>query len=305
MLGAARDAGVQIVWDLCHYGWPDDLDIFSTEFVSRYAALSRAFAQLHASELDSVPLYTPINEISFFSWAGGTVAYINPFCTGRDLELKEQLVRAAIAGVEAVRDIDPMARIVHPDPAIYVSPDADRPQDDAEAAAYTRSQFDAWDMICGRMSPHLGGKMEYLDIIGVNYYPHNQWVYNGLPFNPAYALQRADPLYRPFRAILRDIYARYERPIFVAETGSDGDDRPHWLRYICGEVGAAIDGGVPVAGICLYPIVNFPWWDDAHLHNGLWDYADSAGVREIFGPLADELRVQQSLLTEGKSQLAI
>src|SRR5579871_6651420 len=29
MLEAARQSGVQVMWDVCHYGWPDDLDIFS------------------------------------------------------------------------------------------------------------------------------------------------------------------------------------------------------------------------------------------------------------------------------------
>ena len=37
MLEAARDEGVQVIWDLCHYGWPDDLDIFSPQFVERFA----------------------------------------------------------------------------------------------------------------------------------------------------------------------------------------------------------------------------------------------------------------------------
>src|SRR5947209_1207796 len=37
MLEAARTAGVQVIWDLCHYGWPDDLDIFSPAFVDRFA----------------------------------------------------------------------------------------------------------------------------------------------------------------------------------------------------------------------------------------------------------------------------
>src|SRR5690349_12131057 len=27
MLRAARQNGTQVIWDLCHYGWPDDLDI--------------------------------------------------------------------------------------------------------------------------------------------------------------------------------------------------------------------------------------------------------------------------------------
>jgi hypothetical protein len=51
---------------------------------------------------------------------------------------------------------------------------------------------------------------------------------------------------------------------------------------------------VAVEGICLYPIVNSPWWDDDyHLHNGLWDYADDMGERPIYAPLAEELRRQQ------------
>ena len=29
MLRAATAAGVQVIWDLCHYGWPDDIDIWS------------------------------------------------------------------------------------------------------------------------------------------------------------------------------------------------------------------------------------------------------------------------------------
>jgi hypothetical protein len=53
---------------------------------------------------------------------------------------------------------------------------------------------------------------------------------------------------------------------------------------------------VPVEGICLYPILNHPGWeDDRHCHNGLWDYADEAGEREICAPMAQELRRQQQL----------
>src|SRR5437867_9945444 len=70
MLAAARAEGIQILWDICHYGWPDDLDIMAPEFVPRYANFAKAFAQLIANETDEVPFFAPINEISFFSWAG-------------------------------------------------------------------------------------------------------------------------------------------------------------------------------------------------------------------------------------------
>jgi hypothetical protein len=54
--------------------------------------------------------------------------------------------------------------------------------------------------------------------------------------------------------------------------------------------------GTPFNGICLYPIVNHPGWaDDRHCHNGLWDYADVNGDRQIYQPLACELRRQVEL----------
>ena len=47
-------------------------------------------------------------------------------------------------------------------------------------------------------------------------------------------------------------------------------------------------------GLCLYPIVNHPGWeDDRHCHNGLWDYPDEAGVRPMYEPLARELEAQR------------
>jgi hypothetical protein len=192
--------------------------------------------------------------------------------------------------------VAPRARFVHPDPVLCVHADPDRPQDREPAHRYTLSMFEGWDMISGRLCPEIGGHPKYLDIIGVNYYPHNQWVYRDAPFNPAYAIPRTHPLYRPFRDILADVYERYRRPLFVAETGSDGDDRPNWLGYIGEEVRGALAAGVSVGGICLYPIVNFPWWDDGcHLNNALWDYPDENGERPLYQPLADELGRQQAL----------
>lgn len=186
MVRAAHDAGVQVIWDLCHYGLPDDLDIFSTGFVRRFAELARAFARLLTSETDAVPFVAPINEMSFFAWAGGEVAYFNPFVEGRAYELKAQLVRAAIAATEAVWEVHPGARIVHTDPVIHVHADPERPWDRPEAEAYTRSQYDSWDMLAGRHHPEVGGHPRYLDIVGVNYYPHNQWIFRDLPFNPEF-----------------------------------------------------------------------------------------------------------------------
>lgn len=290
LLRAARKAGMQIIWDLCHYGWPDDIDIFKPEFVRRFARYAQACTRVLLNESEILPLIVPINEISFWAWGGGEVGYLNPFAQGRGLELKVQLVRAAIEAIETIWSVNPHIRIVHTDPAINVMAAPDRPADAQAAEAYRLAQYEAWDMLCGRQWPQIGGDEKYLDIMGINYYPTNQWfIHNGQK------IRWWHPLYRPFREILAEIYQCYGRPLCIAETGTEDAIRPAWLRYISGEVHASIQRGVPVEGICLYPILNHPGWDDdRHCCNGLWDYPDETGEREIYQPLAQELGRQRA-----------
>src|SRR5678815_4677914 len=290
LMRAADETGVQLIWDLCHYGWPDWLDIFEPRFVDSFAKLAHEFAKLLKEESDRLPIICPINEISFFSWAAGELAHMNPYALGRGDELKEQLVRASIAATEAIWNVNPEARIAQIDPVINVLPeDPANPMQVKAAEAYRLSQYEAWDMIGGRMKPELGGNEKYLDIIGVNYYVHNQWILGGSSVAPD------NPRYRPFREIVQEVYQRYQRPLFVAETGIENEARPAWLRYIGSEVRAAIMSGTPIEGICLYPILNHPGWeDDRHCHNGLWDYPNDSGEREIYIPLAEELGKQMT-----------
>lgn len=288
LLAAARANEVQVIWDIFHYGWPDDLDIFAPEFIDRLAGLARAATQLLREESDEIPFLAPINEISFFSWAAGAEGIFYPYATGRSHELKRQLVRAAIAAIEAIWDVNPQARIVHTDPLINVIARSKNPQEVAEAEGYRRSQYEALDMLSGKLEPHLGGQAKYLDILGVNYYLHNQWYYPDREMVPF-----GSPEYRPLRDLLREVYKRYHRPMFIAETGIEDAFRPIWIKYVGDEVRAALATGVPLEGICLYPILNHPGWeDDRHCHNGLWDYADESGQREIYEPLAHEIRRQ-------------
>jgi beta-glucosidase/6-phospho-beta-glucosidase/beta-galactosidase len=288
MLQAARAAGTQVIWDLWHYGWPDDLDIFSAAFVERFAAFATA-AAARLSEHSDAPIVSPINEISFFAWAGGEEGFLNPFAKHRGDEIKRQLVRAAIAGIRAMREVNPAIRIAQVDPITNVIARSEAPDDLRNAAAYRASQFEAWDMITGRAQREFGGADELIDVIGVNYYIHNQFVWGGPMVVPS------DPRYRHVSEMIQEVYERYRRPVFVAETGIEGDARPAWLRYMCREVYTAMAAGVPVAGLCLYPILNHPGWDDdRHCHNGLFDYSDDAGGRAVFTPLAIELAQQRT-----------
>ena len=301
MLRAARETQTQVIWDFLHYGWPDGLNIWGAAFVDRFARFARATAAVILAETGS-PLYvTPVNEISFVAWGGGDAGFLNPFARRRGPELKAQLVRASIAAIEAVREVDPGARIIHAEPIIHIASDPDYPEEAPAAEAYRQSQFQAWDMIGGRLCPELGGRPEYLDIIGGNYYSNNQWIHQD-PHLPRsrrrqdVLLPPSHPVHRPVREMLAEVYERYRRPLFIAETGIEGDARPSWLRYIGQEARAASAAGVQLEGVCLYPIIDYPGWgDDRHCYAGLWDYADDEGRRAMYEPLAIELDHQQRL----------
>jgi beta-glucosidase/6-phospho-beta-glucosidase/beta-galactosidase len=279
ILEAARRQDVQILWTLCHYGWPEDVSIFSVAFVERFARYCAALARLVSDMDDAIPFYTPINEISFFSWAAGEQGIMHPYLRGVGGELKRQLVRAAIAGMEAILEVDPRARFLHVDPLIHVVTPRGRPELARAAADQDASQFDAWDMLAGGMHPELGGRPAYLDVIGVNYYHANQWEH------PDQRLRwedtPRDPRWVPLHRLLAELYARYHRPLVISETSHFGAGRGRWLREVAEEASRAREAGVPLEGLCIYPIIDRPDWEDPdHWHNsGLWDLRAAADGR--------------------------
>ncbi len=288
---AAAENGIELLLDVLHFGWPDGLDIFGPSFVPRYRRFVHALARYVRRWPSVCHVFAPVNEISFLSWAGGDVAALNPFEVGRGSELKRILVRAFVAGSEVLLNELPSVRLISPEPVIHIVGNPAIPGNEAEAENYRLAQFEAWDMISGRLAPELGGKPEFLDIIGTNFYDRNEWVHNSEPMLPG------DSRYRPFHHILREIWERYRRPMFVSETGTEDEARSAWFRYIASEVLIALRHGIPVEGVCLYPILNHPGWDDErHCHNGLFDYADDAGHRMAFQPLLDEITKFQDII---------
>ncbi len=290
MAAAARRAEVQVIWDLCHYGWPDRIDIWSVGFVERFAGFAAAAARVLHEEGETAPLFCPVNEISFWAWAGGEGGGIAPFAKGRGAKLKRQLARAAIAAIRAVRAEVPAARFITAEPLIHVAPASPDVAAQQAADAYHLSQFEACDMICGRLAPELGGREDLLDLVGVNFYPSNQWVLGGG------TLPLGHHAYRPLAELLGQTHRRYRRPLLISETGAEGSARAAWLHYVCDEVRVAMDAGLPIAGLCLYPVLDYPGWDNDRIcATGLLSPPDARGGRSLHTAFAAELARQQEL----------
>ena len=271
MVDAARDEGIEVIWTLCHYGWPDDLDVFAPEFITRFASYCGQVATFIKTRTDTVPFYTPINEISFLSWAAGEVGYIYPFATKRGSELKYQLVKAALAGMQAILAVDDRARFVRVEPLINIIKPTKQPRLGFEAAKHHAYQFEAWDMIAGFQHSELGGSLRYLDVVGCNFYNDNQWEHlgNRLDWHTTPRDQRWIPLHK----MMHHVYKRYNRLLILGETSHVGPWRASWMAEITTEIAKLRYQGVPVEGVCLYPIIDRPDWDRPdHWHrSGLWD----------------------------------
>ncbi|CAN5658428.1 hypothetical protein BH11PSE8_BH11PSE8_24200 [soil metagenome] len=282
---SARRHGLQVLWTLMHYGTPGDVSLLDDAIVARFArfaeAVARALAPLHAA----APVYNPINEISYVAWAASQTNLIHPYrheafagepaSDALGYAIKRRLVHAALSAMRAMHRVDPRARFLHVEPVVHVAAAAGRPDLALLAEQVTAYQWQTWDMLCGSAEPALGGSPAALDLIGVNHYHSSQWE---LPTQERLGWRPRDARRRPLGDLLRDTWRRYRRPLIVAETSHFGDGRATWFHEVTAEVARVRREGVPVEGLCLYPLIDRPDWNlPNHWHrSGLWDVVTPA-----------------------------
>ena len=269
-IDAAKDLGIQQIWDLCHFGYPDDLIPTHPRFTERFVALCRAFAGFYRQMSDRQLFVVPINEISFLSWHSGDVRGTVPFAINSGFDIKYHLCKAAIKGVEALKEVDPNCQILLVEPMIYIHRGVEGT--DEEVWRVNEEQYQAMDIIMGRMCPELGGTSGHADLLGFNYYYNCQWEHGGAPI----PWPDVDPMLSeriPFSRLLEEAYKRYGKPVVLSETGHFDEKRADWIREISDECLEAVAMGIDLRGICIYPIIERPDWDNLnHRHkSGLWD----------------------------------
>ena len=298
LVRAARKYRVEVVWDLFHFGYPPGLDLLSPGFASGFAEYCAACARYLRDRLRGTLWFTPVNEPSYFSWVAGQVGRFAPYITDRHYEVKVALVRAAIAGIDAIRDKVPDARFLNADPLCHVAPRDGRHASLLAARIFNEVQvFESWDMLCGRTLPELGGSRAHLDVVGVNYYWNSQWELG----REGEWLDEGDPRRVPLRDLIRSVHERYGGDVIISETSHWGVHRARWLRELGDEVASLSDAGVPLGGICIYPIIGmFDWHSPRQwMPMGLWDCDSERGMRRlVHRPMLDALARAQERFSQ-------
>ncbi|PRY50306.1 hypothetical protein B0I27_10927 [Arcticibacter pallidicorallinus] len=295
MIEAAAETGIQQVWDICHFGFPDDLDPFHPHFEERLVSLSLAFARycLEKTESTKPLILTPINEVSFISWLCADAGETAPYYKNQGWNAKYVLMKAYIAAAKALKALDNRIVILATEPLVNIVPPLNATDEQVfEAAMQHEFQYQAIDMLCGRICPELGGTPELLDVLGLNFYYNNQWVTGFKEFLPWANLEH-DERWRPLCDLLSEAYLRYKKPMILSETSHSGQDRPNWFNFVWKEL-ELIPDEIPFWGVCLYPIIDRPDWNDpSYWHgSGLWDNTNLSGTpnRILYQPLATALR---------------
>jgi hypothetical protein len=299
MLEAAEEAGVEVIWDLFHYGSPDCVDQAAADFPDRFTDFVLAALEVHQSVSCRPPLVCPLNEINFLSWAvdDGYFPRVGPEKRGW---FKDQLVRTAISAARAIKQDWPKATIVWAEPLIHVAPHDRRRSTVRAARENLQGMYEAYDWIIGLERPELGGDASLVDVVGWNFYPHNQWYWQG----PTIPMGHHE--YRPLADMLVEMAERYGKPIFLSETGAEGTGKPSWLHYVCNEVRDAMSRGADVRGICWYPITAYPGWDNSrHAETGLLSTIVANGTRHVDGRLLAEFEAQRNQFADSRSELRL
>jgi beta-glucosidase/6-phospho-beta-glucosidase/beta-galactosidase len=279
MLQTGSEMEIQQIWDLNHFDYPTYLDPFTDEFISAFARYSIQVIKVLKKYIHGEIYLAPINEISFFAWIAADQGKWAPFKNGSDwgLLFKKQLVKAALASMKAIWSVDSTVRFIHIDP--FMRRVAKKPATQAAMDHVNHFnqviRYEAWDMISGRTYPELGGEEKFLDIIGVNYYLHNQeWVISNTDGNTiSHRMMSWNSPYRiPISHLLHEINHRYQRPLVITETGSYGNNREVWWERTLREV-KSIPSAFPLHGVCIYPTLDRPATVNFLLpHSGIYDF---------------------------------
>jgi beta-glucosidase/6-phospho-beta-glucosidase/beta-galactosidase len=280
VLGWMSDAGMRPIVDLCHHtSYPRWLKRGFAD--RRFGGAYVAFVEAFAARYPWVEEYTLFNEPFTTFLLCGQMGVWPPHLQGLKgfLTLARNVLPALTEADAAYRALVPGARHFYVDACERAS--AAGPGARAPATLANDRRFFVLDLFLGRpidagrpfVAELLAAGGEALldlqpgrvDVLGLDYYAHNQWHYldgggRGITASP-------DP--GTLADLIVEYWERYRIPCALGETNIRGfaSDRASWLKYTLEQCEAAEARGVPLDGYCWFPFVDSCDWDSLLLRS--------------------------------------
>lgn len=275
-----EELGLTPLLDLMHYGTPLWLErsFADPDYPRHVAAYARAVAERYGG---LISWYTPLNEPLVNAEFAGLKGLWPPYLRGDRglLTVMLNLARGIVATVEAIREVQPAAQMIHVE-ATGLSRAAD---DDLRALALDEAmrRFLATDLITGRVTGdhplmpwllrngvsladlrELAARPAGFDLFGLNFYP--QWSTRRLALDGRgrVADRPAEKDGAGFAELITLYHARYGAPVVVTETSAFGGDaeRAAWLSRSIAEIKGLRARGIPVLGYTWFPLFTMVDW---------------------------------------------
>src|SRR3954451_2677092 len=275
-----EELGINAIIDVMHYGCPYWLrkEFANPDYPQALATYSAAFAERYK---DLITWYTPTNEPLVTAELCGRGGAWPPYLTGDRgyVRVMLQIARGIIATVNAIKEVDPRARMMHVEASGLSR--AGHPSLEAMSARHRLRGFLCLDLVTGRIIPdhpvyewlvQRGGtppELEQIadsaipiDVMGLNFYP--QWSTNELYLDAKGKISHRciEKDGAGFGAMLADYYTRYGAPIVITETSAKNSDeeRSAWLRSSLSQIKSLRAAGVPVLGYTWFPVFTMIDW---------------------------------------------
>jgi len=279
---AVNELGLRVIADLVHYGTPTWLagSFADRDYPAVVAEYAGEFAAHFAGLVDDItPLNEPVTTASFcglrgvwppalIGWDGWTTVTLG-------------LVRGMQSSVRAIREGNPLARIVHVEASALYEAETESLNPHAEHLESVGML--PTDLLTGRVTPkhekhdwlieHGASESELetiaregvtFDFLGVNYYPDLSP--RTLTESGGAIEQRATNLWtRGLVDSVRGFIRRYGAPVIVTETSIEGSDdvRSAWVDGSIAAVRELMATGADIRGFTWWPLFDFVDWSYA------------------------------------------
>ncbi|MCC5895629.1 MAG: glycoside hydrolase family 1 protein [Alkalibacterium sp.] len=266
--------------DLVHYGTPHWLknEFANGTYPEVVARFARAFAIRYG---DFIKYYTPLNEPYVTAEFCGLNKVWPPYLEGLSgfYQIMTQVSQGIVLTQKAIENVVSDAVFVHVDATKrYVTYEE---RLNSEVALWNENRFVMWELVQGRIDPQhplydfmlsYGVTPESLewfndtniepDIIGLNYYPQFSVHEITRDLKGHIVFPTIMGTGDDFKAIAREAYARYKKPVMITETSYRGseNERISWLNEIVESCNELVEEGVPVTGLTWFPFFDLVDW---------------------------------------------